>query len=76
MRFNIVLVCSRCGQHRGTIVRREKGKRRGYCRGCRAFLLGAIPESEAPHPSGAILGARTGWMKPRGSQSEKPSSDD
>jgi hypothetical protein len=63
MPFKPVLVCWRCAQHRAAIVRREQGKRRGYCRECAAFLRGEISEGAAPPERPAITAQRTGWMK-------------
>jgi hypothetical protein len=54
MSVKTVKVCDRCRAHRATAVRRENGKRKNYCRGCVAFMLGAIPESQAPRPTAAI----------------------
>jgi hypothetical protein len=64
MRFNVVLVCSRCGEHRAVVVRHEEGKKRGYCQKCAEFVRGEISEGEAPRERPAVTAQRTGWMKP------------
>jgi hypothetical protein len=71
MRFRVVLVCYRCGERRGVVIRLEQGKRRGYCRGYADFTRGKIPDSEAPPERASTRAQRTGWMRPF-QRAEKP----
>jgi hypothetical protein len=63
MRFRVFLVCYRCGERRGVVIRLEQGKRRGYCRQCAAFLRGEISEAEAPRLRHALAVPVSGWMR-------------
>jgi hypothetical protein len=63
MRFRVVLVCYRCGERRGVVIRHEKGKKRGYCRQCARFLRGEISEAEAPRLKHALGVPLTGWIR-------------
>jgi hypothetical protein len=63
MSFRVVLVCFRCGEHRGAVIRHENGKRRAYCRKRAAFLSGEISEADAPRLRHALAVPVTGWMR-------------
>jgi hypothetical protein len=61
MRYRVVLVCNRCGQHRGVVARTEAVKKRGYRRKCVAFLCGEIEENQAPALRAGLTRV-SGWV--------------
>jgi hypothetical protein len=61
MSFRIVPACSRCGARKAVAMVSKSDKRVGYCRKCAAYLVGIIPEDEAPRLRQGLF-SRSGWV--------------